>query len=179
MEQKSICYHYELGTGEYLVTQKLSAYLRASNSKNHTHIIFKNQEHEEFYYSSLKNCRYQDSYHEALCYCLGISDDTRRNVNRIYDFKTGYIKTECLHDGWQTSGSLKIVRLSTMFLSPKSEETVQRNADKVQEENKIESGEEDAQKQTQSGEQGLEESDDLMEKNRQEKAEADEKEREK
>lgn len=91
---------------------KQNTALRASNSKNHTHIIFKNQEHEEFYYSSLKNCRYQDSYHEALCYCLGISDDTRRNVNRIYDFKTGYIKTECLHDGWQTSGSLKIVRLA-------------------------------------------------------------------
>ena len=71
-----------------------------------------------------------------------------------------------------------LLLLSTMFLSPKPEETVQRNADKVQEENKVESGEEDVQKQTQSDEQVQEEAGDLMEKNRQEKAEADAKERE-
>ena len=71
---------------------------------------------------------------------------------------------------------IMLLLLSTMFLSPKPEETVQRNADKVQEENKIESGEEEVQKRTQSDEQ--EESDDIMEKNRQEKAETDAKERE-
>ena len=48
----------------------------------------------------------------ALCYCLGINDDTRRNANRIYDFKTGCVKTECLHEGWQTSGSVKVVRIA-------------------------------------------------------------------
>ena len=51
-------------------------------------------------------------YHKALCYCLGISDDTRRNVKSIYDFKTGCVKTECLHEGWQTSGSVKVVRMA-------------------------------------------------------------------
>ena len=51
-------------------------------------------------------------YHKALCYCLGISDDTRRNVESIYDFKTGCVKTECLHEGWQTSGSMKVVRMA-------------------------------------------------------------------
>ena len=51
-------------------------------------------------------------YHKALCYCLGISDDTRRNANRIYDFKTGCVKTECIHEGWQTSGSVKVVRMT-------------------------------------------------------------------
>ena len=49
-------------------------------------------------------------YHKAFCYCLGISVDTRRNINSIYDFKTGCVKTECLHEGWQTSGSVKVVR---------------------------------------------------------------------
>ena len=71
---------------------------------------------------------------------------------------------------------IMLLLLSTMFLSPKPEEMVQRNADKVQEENEVESGEEDVQKQTQSDEQ--EEASNLMEKNRQEKAEADAKERE-
>ena len=36
--------------------------------------------------------------------------DTRDNVNKIYNFKTGCVKTECLQEGWQTSGSLRIVR---------------------------------------------------------------------
>ena len=75
-------------------------------------IIFISEAHEKFYYEKLKEVRYQDVYHKALCYCLGISDDTRRNANRIYDFKTGCVKTECLQEGWQTSGSVKVVRMA-------------------------------------------------------------------
>ena len=75
-------------------------------------IIFISEAHEKFYYEKLKEVRYQDVYHKALCYCLGISDDTRRNANRIYDFETGCVKTECLHEGWQTSGSVKVVRMA-------------------------------------------------------------------
>ena len=75
-------------------------------------IIFISEAHEKFYYEKLKEVRYQDVYHKALCYCLGINDDTRRNTNRIYDFKTGCVKTECLHEGWQTSGSVKVVRMA-------------------------------------------------------------------
>ena len=33
-------------------------------------------------------------------------------VNKIYNFKTGCVKTECLQEGWQTSGSEKIVRIA-------------------------------------------------------------------
>lgn len=75
-------------------------------------IIFISNAHETFYYEKLKEVRYQDVYHKALCYCLGISDDTRRNIRSIYDFKTGYVKPECLHEGWQTSGSVKVVRMA-------------------------------------------------------------------
>ena len=66
-----------------------------------THTItFKNKEHEKFYFEYLSKCRYQDAYHKALVYCLGIDRDTRNNVDRIYDFKTGLVKTECLCEGW-------------------------------------------------------------------------------
>ena len=41
-------------------------------------------------------------YHKALCYCIGINND----------FKTGCVKTECLNEGWQTSGSMKVVRMA-------------------------------------------------------------------
>ena len=81
-----------------------------SNKKEN--ISFISEAHEKFYYEKLKEVRYVDVYHKALCYCLGISDDTRRNINRIYDFKTGCVKPECLHDGWQTSGSEKVVRMA-------------------------------------------------------------------
>ena len=69
-----------------------------AETKKEEKIIFISDAHEKFYYEKLKEVRYQDVYHKALCYCLGISDDTRRNVYRIYDFKTGCVITECLHD---------------------------------------------------------------------------------
>ena len=75
-------------------------------------IIFISDAHEKFYYEKLKEVRYQDVYHKALVYCLGISDDTRRNIKSIYNFKTGNVKTKCLHEGWQTSGSVKVVRMA-------------------------------------------------------------------
>ena len=53
-----------------------------------------------------------DTYHQALIYCLGISDDTRKHIDRIYDFESGCVKPECLQEGWQTSGSEKIVRIA-------------------------------------------------------------------
>ena len=88
-----------------------STALGAESTKKSS-IIFISEAHEKFYYEKLKEVRYQDNYHKALVYCLGISDDTRRNAKRIYDFKSGNIKTECLHDGWQTSGSVRVVRMA-------------------------------------------------------------------
>ena len=75
-------------------------------------ILFKSKEHKEFYLEYLPQCRYRDVYHAALVYCLGIDRDTREHAEQIYDFKTGLVKTECLHEGWQTSGSKKIVRMA-------------------------------------------------------------------
>ena len=66
--------------------------LRAGKDTTRT-ITFKNKEHEKFYYTYLPKCRYQDVYHKALVYCLGIDRDTRENAEQIYDFKTGYVKT--------------------------------------------------------------------------------------
>ena len=84
----------------------------AGNENVTNTIIFRDQEHEKFYFEYLTKCRYLDAYHKALVYCLGISSDTRRYAERIYDFKAGEVKTGCLREGWQTSGSLKVVRLA-------------------------------------------------------------------
>ena len=82
------------------------------NKENNCAIPFKDREHEIFYRNFLQNCKSKDVYHKALAYCLGINGDTRRNVERIYDFEDDFIKTECLGEGWITSGSARVVRMA-------------------------------------------------------------------
>lgn len=85
--------------------------LRAEETKQ-TKIIFISDAHEQFYYETLSKVRTVDVYHKALCYCLGICDDTRKHIDRIYDFNSGCVKIECLHEGWQTNGSARVTRLA-------------------------------------------------------------------
>lgn len=75
-------------------------------------ILFTGEKHYEFFKESLKKVRYTDEYHIALCYCLGICDETRTHIKDIYDFKSGFVKPECLHIGWQTGSSVKVVRMA-------------------------------------------------------------------
>lgn len=84
----------------------------STNKGNNYAITFKNQEHEMFYINWLSKCKRQDVYHKALVYCLGISGDTRRNAERIFDFKKGSVRSKCLEEGWITSGSAKVVRMA-------------------------------------------------------------------
>ena len=83
-----------------------------AEKRNTRTITFRNKEHEKFYKTYLQKCGNQDIYRKALVYCLGIDRDTRVNVKRIYDFKTGCVKTECLREGWITSGSARIIRMA-------------------------------------------------------------------
>lgn len=89
-----------------------STALGANSGKDTRTVTFKNETHRKFYEEYLAKCRYQDVYHKALVYCLGINADTRNHVDRIYDFKKGLVKPECLYEGWQTSGSMKVVRMA-------------------------------------------------------------------
>lgn len=81
-------------------------------SANKKTVTFKNDSHREFYEKWIGECRYQDEYHKALVYCLGINEDTRNHIHSIYDFKCGCVKTECLSEGWITSGSARVVRMA-------------------------------------------------------------------
>lgn len=83
-----------------------------NTEKNTRTIIFRDQAHKDFYKVCLQKCRYQDVYHRALVYCFGIDRDTRSHIDRIYDFKSGCVKPEYLQEGWQTSGSVRIVRMT-------------------------------------------------------------------
>ena len=56
-----------------------------ANQKTTCTITFKNKEHEKFYQKYLSKCRYQDVYHKALVYCLGIDRETRVSAGRLAD----------------------------------------------------------------------------------------------
>ena len=69
--------------------------MQKNSTASEAAIIFISEAHEKFYKEKLKEVRYQDVYHRALVYCLGLSSDTRAYVRQIYDFETGNVKPEC------------------------------------------------------------------------------------
>ena len=75
-------------------------------------ILFKSTAHELFYNEQLAKCTYQDCYHKALMYALGINEVTRKHLNEIYDFSTRCIKWKCLSTGWITGSSARTLRLA-------------------------------------------------------------------
>ncbi len=55
--------------------------LRAeAQSANNKHMVFNSEEHEKFYYEKLEQARYQDCYHKALIYILGIRSYMRTYI---------------------------------------------------------------------------------------------------
>ena len=75
-------------------------------------IRFASKEHEDFFFSMLKRNRTTDNCYHAFAYCVGISEMTRDNIHRIFDFDRKCIKPEGLHEGWQTGGSVRLTRLA-------------------------------------------------------------------
>lgn len=75
-------------------------------------IKFSSREHKQFFFEMLERCKSKDSYHQAFFYCVGISETTRLNVNRMFSFKEDCINPEALHDGWQTGGTIRLTRLA-------------------------------------------------------------------
>lgn len=74
-------------------------------------MYFESDEHKEFYYSCIQK-DVDDCYRRSLFYLLGASDTTRYHICEIYDFTRHIILKKCLNKGWQTSGSLILVRLA-------------------------------------------------------------------
>ena len=76
-------------------------------------MIFLNEAHRDFFHTNVERTKtHHDPYHLALFYALGLTDDTRRNIADLYDFREKGISTDGLYKGWQTSGSLRVTRLA-------------------------------------------------------------------
>ena len=72
-------------------------FLVPEKEKNMSEIRFSSKEHEKFFYQMLAKCGKHDSYYSSFFYCVGISEDTRNHVDRMFDFKERLIKPEALH----------------------------------------------------------------------------------
>jgi hypothetical protein len=83
-------------------------------------------EHEGFYYQMLNERKNSDSYHRALFYTLGISQETRKHIRDLFDFSHGGIKPEGLAASWQTSSSIRVSRLAFNLWNGWTEEGAER-----------------------------------------------------
>jgi hypothetical protein len=74
---------------------------------------FLDAEHEAFYRRMIVKAEIQgDPYREALFYTLGLTDETRRNIGSLYDFKERCISFEGQHAAWQTSTTGRVTHLA-------------------------------------------------------------------
>ena len=78
-------------------------------------IQFRNKAHRDFVFENLEKCRHNDCYHQAFFYVMGISEETRMNIGKMFDFKNDCIVPEGMYGGWQTSGTVKVCTLPLIF----------------------------------------------------------------
>jgi len=76
-------------------------------------MIFMDDAHKGFFFECInKTNSANDPYRMALFYTLGLTGETRRNINRLYDFDKRGIIVEGLFDGFQTGTSMKVTRMA-------------------------------------------------------------------
>ena len=75
-------------------------------------LYFASKKHEEFYNRMLRQSGRKDKYHCAFFYCVGITEITRDNVGKLFDFEDDSIKPEAIRAGWQTGESTEITCLA-------------------------------------------------------------------
>lgn len=76
-------------------------------------MIFKDKEHEDFYNLNIERTNsFNDPYRKALFYTLGLTEETRNNIDSLYSFKWREINFDGLRQGWQTGTSMRITRLA-------------------------------------------------------------------
>lgn len=74
---------------------------------------FKDSDHKNFYEEWInKTNSSKDPYRKALFYTLGLTEETRNNINSLYNLKRNCVKFEGLNKGWQTGTTLRICRLA-------------------------------------------------------------------
>ena len=74
-------------------------------------LIFVSDRHRDFFGQNMARvCN--DSYHKALFYLPGVSEETRRHIESPFDYDEDAIRPEGLAEDWQTSGTGCLCRLA-------------------------------------------------------------------
>lgn len=85
----------------------------STNERKSKAMKFIDDEHRAFFERQTAKAHVEDDpYRKALFYALGLTEETRRNINSLYDFKENCIDIDGMHKGWQTSTSMKVTRLA-------------------------------------------------------------------
>ena len=75
-------------------------------------VIFKSSAHRDFFLEMMQKCKVNDSYHRAFFYVMGIADEKRANIERMFNFKEDCINPDGMYGGWQTSGTVRVCHLA-------------------------------------------------------------------
>ena len=76
-------------------------------------MIYMDDTHKDFYLNCISRAKAaNDPYRKALFYTLGLTGETRRHIDKLYDFKERGIIIDGLFGGFQTSTSLKVTRMA-------------------------------------------------------------------
>lgn len=74
---------------------------------------FKDEDHKVFFEEQVtKTNSKNDPYRKALFYTLGLTEETRKNIGNLYNFKENCIEFDGLKKGWQTGTTIRICRLA-------------------------------------------------------------------
>lgn len=76
-------------------------------------MIFKDNLHSAAYEDFIKkaDCK-GDPYRQSLFYLLALNEDTRKNIELLYNFESKGIIIEGLNEPFQTNTSIRITRLA-------------------------------------------------------------------
>lgn len=78
-------------------------------------IQFRNKAHRDFVFENLEKCRHNDCYHQAFFYVMGISEETRMNIGKMFDFKNDCIVPEGMYGGWRPVEQSRSATLPLIF----------------------------------------------------------------
>lgn len=98
-----------------------------SYEKNGT--LFISEDHCNFYEQTVASVPNADVYEKALIYTLGICGDTRIRFDSLYDKSAGInIDADCVRAPWQTSGSLRVIRLAANLFTGRTPTAISYDA---------------------------------------------------
>ena len=76
-------------------------------------MVFKDEHHKWFYEANIARTNSQrDTERKALFYALGLTSETRNNINQLYNFNENCIRLEGLKKPWQTGTTIRVCRLA-------------------------------------------------------------------